>query len=130
MSRQETEPDLRLLLEDYGLRARQWLTRFASLPRSDQEPARRATNGAPARHLRLLIQDYSRHGDDWWRDFHQAAPSSAPALPSDDQPALHLLIEDYQPDRGTPLALNEAPAEGLPNDRADSTPEEGEAAHS
>lgn len=129
MSRPETEPDLRLLLEDYGLRARQWLTRFASLPRSDQEPARRATNGAPARHLRLLIQEYSRHRDDWWRDFHEAAPSRAPALPSDDQPALRLLIEDYQPARGTPLALNEAPAEGLPNDRADSPPEEGEAAH-
>ena len=127
MSRPETEPDLRLLLDDYGARARQWLTRFASLPRSDREPSTRPTNGAPARHLHLLVQDFPRHRDDWWRDFHEAAPSPAPALPSADQPDLHLLIEDYQPTRGTVSALNEAPVEGRPDDPVESPPEKAEA---
>lgn len=128
MSRPETEPDLRLLLDDYGSRARQWLTRFALLPRSDREPVTRSTNGAPARHLHLLIQDYSRHRDDWWRGFHEASPSPPPALPSADQPDLHLLIEDYQPARGTASPVIAAPVEGRPDGTAESPPEEVEAA--
>ena len=128
MSQPETEPDLRLLLDDYGARARQWLTRFASQPRSEREPFTKLTNGAPSRHLHLLVQDYPRHRDDWWADFHEAGPSTASPPPITDQSDLNLLIEDYQPARGTVSEIKAAPVEGRPDDPADSPPEQAEAA--
>lgn len=111
MSRPETEPELRLLLDDYGSRARQWLTRFASLSPHDRKPAAPA-NGGPKRHLHLLIGDYPRHQDEWWKSFREAGPTAAKPQPAD-QADLSLLIEDYQPARQALAFLGRKPAQRL-----------------
>ena len=112
MSRPETEPELRLLLDDYGSRARQWLTRFASLSPRDRKPAA-PVNGGPKRHLLLLIRDYTRHQDEWWKSFREAGPTAAAKPQPADQADLSLLIEDYQPARQALASLGRKPAQSL-----------------
>lgn len=104
MNRPDTEPELRLLLDDYGSRARQWLTRFASLPARDRKPAT-PQNGGPKSQLHLLIGDYARHKDEWWKSFREAGPTPDTRPQPTDQADLSLLVEDYQPARQAMVAL-------------------------
>ncbi len=95
MSHPEPDPEPRLLLEDYGSQARQWLARFASQPRPRPAGSAADSNGRPAPPIHLLLEDFTRRRDEWWTRYQQSPPKSKPAPQSADQADLSLLVEDY-----------------------------------
>ena len=108
MSRPASDPELRLLLEDYGSRARQWLVRFASQPRVFRKTSAPASNGHAPRSLKILVEDFGQHRREWWDEYRNTATTSKPVPQSSDQSDLALLIEDYYQARQA--AASSAPA--------------------
>ena len=101
MSRPETDPELRLLLEDYGSRARQWLARLASQPRVYREHNAPSSSARPPRALNLLLDDFTHHRREWWDEYRTTASTTRPAPQSAEQSDLSLLLEDYHKARQT-----------------------------
>jgi TonB family protein len=131
VSQPESDPELRLLLEDYGSQARQWLARFASQPRPHPPGSAADSNGRTGPTIHLLIEDFTRRRGEWWTRYQQSPSTSKTTPQSADQADLSLLVEDYYDARHRvlkaarerttralprPVSQDPAPADDIPLD--------------
>ena len=103
------EREVKLLIEDYGTRTRQWREEAESPAGGDNGPATPPPSSSPPPFsseapvtqppaFSLLLDDYDARSARWWAGFDRSASRepAGPAVPTD-LPGPRLLIEDYVP---------------------------------